>query len=89
MKLLLDTCVSRGAKLYLESQGHDVLWTGDEAVDPGDAEIRARALSDQRILVTLDKDFGEMAVHRGLEHRGILRLVGFQSGQQGTLQRPH
>jgi predicted nuclease of predicted toxin-antitoxin system len=32
--------------------------------------------------VTLDKDFGEMTVHRGLPHSGILRIVGFRSSVQ-------
>ena len=84
MKLLLDTCVSGGAKVYLEGLGHDVVWTGDDAADPGDAQILARAFAEERVLITLDKDFGEMAVHRGREHHGILRLVGFQSAQQGA-----
>ena len=84
MKLLLDTCVWGGVKVYLDGLGHDVVWTGDETADPGDAEILARAYVEARVLVTLDKDFGEMAVHRGLNHHGILRLVGFRSGQQGA-----
>ncbi|HUT76898.1 MAG TPA: DUF5615 family PIN-like protein, partial [Polyangia bacterium] len=37
-----------------------------------------------RILVTLDKDFGELAVVRGIEHSGILRLVGFGARQQAA-----
>jgi predicted nuclease of predicted toxin-antitoxin system len=32
-----------------------------------------------RILVTLDKDFGELAIVRGLPHAAILRLVGMSS----------
>ena len=34
--------------------------------------------------MTLDKDFGEMAVVRGSPHHGILRLVGFSARQQGS-----
>lgn len=85
MKLLLDTCVWGGAKPHLEAAGHDVIWTGDWPTDPGDSEILARAQAESRILVTLDKDFGEMAVHRGLPHCGILRIVGFRSGLQGPV----
>jgi predicted nuclease of predicted toxin-antitoxin system len=32
--------------------------------------------------VTLDKDFGELAIGRGLPHGGILRLVNFPARQQ-------
>jgi predicted nuclease of predicted toxin-antitoxin system len=84
MKLLLDTCVWSGAKAHLEAVGHDVVWTGDWPQDPGDEEILARAHAEERVLVTLDKDFGEMAVHRGLKHHGVLRLVGFRSAQQAS-----
>lgn len=38
--------------------------------------------------MTLDKDFGELAVVRGLPHCGIVRLVGFAAREQAkaTLQ---
>lgn len=83
MKLLLDTCVWGGAVKELIAAGHDVVWTGGWAEDPGDEEILARAHTEERILVTLDKDFGEIAVARGSPHHGILRMVGFSARQQG------
>jgi predicted nuclease of predicted toxin-antitoxin system len=85
MKLLLDTCVWGGAKKTLESYGHDVIWTGDWSKDPGDEEILAKAYSEGRILVTLDKDFGEIAIVKGKPHSGILRLVNLSANQQGIV----
>ena len=85
MKLLLDTCVWGGAKKILESSGHDVVWTGDWAEDPGDEEILAKAHNEDRILVTLDKDFGEIAIVKGKSHSGILRLVNLSAKQQGIV----
>ena len=35
------------------------------------------------MLVTLDKEFGELAVVRGHPHRGIIRLVGLRIAEQG------
>ena len=35
------------------------------------------------VLVTIDKDFGELAVVRGLPHAGIVRIVGFAAREQG------
>ncbi len=61
MKLLLDTCTWSGARAALEEAGHDVIWAGDWPQDPGDDEILARAEQAGRVLVTLDKDFGELA----------------------------
>ena len=75
MKLLLDTCVWGGAVAPLKAAGHDVVWAGDWPTDPGDDEILALAHREGRILITLDKDFGELAVVRGQAHAGIIRLV--------------
>lgn len=85
MKLLLDTCVWGGAKRELADRGHDVIWSGDWPEDPGDEEILAKAYDEQRVLVTLDKDFGELAIVRGLAHCGIVRLVNIAAKRQATI----
>jgi predicted nuclease of predicted toxin-antitoxin system len=41
-----------------------------------------RAHREGRILITLDKDFGELAIVHGKPHSGIIRLVNFSSRQQ-------
>jgi predicted nuclease of predicted toxin-antitoxin system len=82
MKLLLDTCVWGGALADIQAAGHDAVWVGHWDEDPGDEEILARALAEGRILVTLDKDFGELVFARRLPHGGILRLVNFSARQQ-------
>lgn len=58
MKLLLDTCLSLHARGHLESCGHEVVCSGDWPTDPGDAAILNTAQREERVLVTLDKDFG-------------------------------
>jgi predicted nuclease of predicted toxin-antitoxin system len=85
VKLLLDTCVWGGARRQIETAGHDVVWTGDWPEDPGDEEILARARRESRILVTLDKDFGELAIVHAVPHCGILRLVNIAARQQGPV----
>ena len=65
MKLLLDTCVWSKATEELSAAGHDVIWTGAWPQDPGDEEIHALALRDGRVMGTLDKDFGELAIVHG------------------------
>jgi predicted nuclease of predicted toxin-antitoxin system len=84
MKILLDSCVWGKARGELESAGHDVAWVGDGPRDPGDGEILARARDEGRVLVTLDKDFGELAVLHGDAHCGIVRLVGISAQQQAA-----
>ncbi|WP_446370951.1 DUF5615 family PIN-like protein [Coleofasciculus sp. G3-WIS-01] len=85
MKLLLDTCVWGGVQSELITAGYDVIWTGNWSEDPGDEEILATAYRECRILVTLDNDFGELAIFRGTAHHGILRLVNLSTRQQASV----
>ena len=82
--VLLDTCVWGGALPTLTQLGHDVVWSGLWTEDPGDMTILAAAHSEQRILVTPDKDFGELAILKGLPHSGIVRLTGFRAAQMAS-----
>jgi predicted nuclease of predicted toxin-antitoxin system len=85
LKVLLDTCVWGGVRQPLREAGHDVTWAGDWSEDPGDEEILARAHGESRVLVTLDKDFGELAIVHGQEHSGIVRLVALSTTQQAEM----
>lgn len=62
--------------------GHDAQWVGDLPADPGDIAVLARAHEQNRILVTMDKDFGELAVLHKHPHRGIVRLMQLLPHQQ-------
>ncbi|HEY2415904.1 MAG TPA: DUF5615 family PIN-like protein [Pirellulaceae bacterium] len=84
MKLLLDSCVWGKAADDLRAAGHDVDWSGNWPQDPGDDAILACAHAEERILVTLDKDFGELAIVHNQPHHGILRLVNFSARQQAA-----
>jgi predicted nuclease of predicted toxin-antitoxin system len=85
MKLLLDSCMAPGTAHALRAVGHDVVWVGEWDEDPGDEDILARALAEGRVLVTLDKDFGELAIVFGRAHSGILRVVNFRAGRQAPV----
>ena len=85
MKILLDTCVSAFAKTEIHDAGHDVVWMGDQPEDPGDLAILAIAHREERVLITLDKDFGELAIVRQLPHCGIVRLANLSARQQGRI----
>ncbi|MCW5850384.1 MAG: DUF5615 family PIN-like protein [Anaerolineae bacterium] len=85
MKLLLDSSVWAGARTQLEAAGHDVVAVADWGEDPGDEEILERAYAAGRVLVTIDKDFGELVIVRGKAHAGLIRLVDFSARQQGPI----
>ena len=61
MRFLLDVCAaSRSMAQTLTDLGHDVLSALEVAPRASDQELLALALAEQRILVTEDKDFGEL-----------------------------
>jgi predicted nuclease of predicted toxin-antitoxin system len=45
----------------LRAVGHDVLWIRTEAPGAADQAVLERAQQESRILLTFDKDFGELA----------------------------
>ena len=85
MKVLLDSCMLGNPKSVIAAGGHEVEWVGDWSVDPGDEQILAHAAADRSVLVTINKDFGELAVVRGVPHAGIIRVVGFAAVTQGPV----
>lgn len=85
MNLLLDACVWRGSAEVLRAAGHDVICAGDWPEDPGDDQILAMASEQSRVLITLDKDFAELAIVHNRPHAGIVRLVGFRATSQGPV----
>ena len=83
MKFLLDVCVSsRSLETSLVGQRHDVV--SAMSVDPkaSDQYLMELALREDRILVTEDKDFGELVFVRHLPHGPIVRLVELTVDEQ-------
>lgn len=85
MRLLLDSCVWGKAKEELIASGHDVVWAGDWIADPGDSAILKRAHDEGRVLVTLDKDFGELVIVFRQVHAGIIRMHKVSARQQAGM----
>ena len=85
MKLLVDACVAASATRTLAQAGHEAESVADWAQDPGDLAILAHATEHQQAVITLDKDFGELAIVRGIPHRGILRLVDIRAADHGVV----
>ncbi len=66
MRFLADENFPGGAVVRLKERGHDVVWVRGAAPGKTDAEIIAWAIRDKRIILTFDKDFGEIASRTGL-----------------------
>jgi predicted nuclease of predicted toxin-antitoxin system len=84
VKVLVDTCMAGSVAPALAEAGHEVECVVDWPSDPGDAAILAHAQTAGQVVLTLDKDFGELAVVRGQPHSGVVRLVGFSATQQAS-----
>jgi len=84
MRVLLDSCVGSGIAVVLQGAGHDVLRVSDFGPDTGDVRVLALAREQDRVLITLDKDLGELAIVRRLPHCGIVRLVNSSTAKQGS-----
>jgi predicted nuclease of predicted toxin-antitoxin system len=67
----------------LRENGHDVVWIRTEAPGIGDPEVLKRAQTDDRILLTFDKDFGELAFRSKLPATSgiVLFRVNAPSGE--------
>ena len=59
----------------LSSLGHDVISALDDDPKAGDDALLARARAEERVLITEDKDFGELVFVRRLPHPCIIRFV--------------
>jgi predicted nuclease of predicted toxin-antitoxin system len=61
MRFLADENFPRAAVAALETAGHDVVWVRTSRPGAAGAEVLAQAVREQRIVLTFDKDFGELA----------------------------
>ena len=66
MRILANENFPREAVEALRARGHDVLWARTDSPGSPDSRMVDRAASERRILITFDRDFGELAFRRGL-----------------------
>jgi predicted nuclease of predicted toxin-antitoxin system len=74
MRFIVDESTGTAVVQYLRGVGHDVLAVTETMPGADDAEVLARAVADGRIIITNDKDFGELIFRSGKAHSGVLLL---------------
>ena len=88
MKFLLDVCASsRALRALLSDLGHDVLSALERDPRASDEALLALAMQEARVLVTEDKDFGELVFVRRLPHPCIIRFVDMRVEEKVTAMR--
>ena len=66
MRFLADENFPGGGVSALQARGHDVIWIRTAAPGSKDEDVLAWAVREDRVLLTFDKDFGELAWRVGL-----------------------
>lgn len=74
MRFIVDESTGFGIARFLQSEGHDVLIVAETMPKADDLTILQRAFDEERIVVTNDKDFGELIFRRLEPHHGVILL---------------
>jgi predicted nuclease of predicted toxin-antitoxin system len=87
MKLVADEGVDRQIVEQLRADGHDVLYVAEMESGISDDMVLQRANEHSALLVTEDKDFGELVYRQRLVHFGVVlvRLHGLSSGTKARM----
>ena len=74
MRFLVDECTGSKVAQWLRDENHEVFSVFDEARGMTDDEVLTKAFSENWILITNDKDFGEMVFREQRKHHGVVFL---------------
>jgi predicted nuclease of predicted toxin-antitoxin system len=76
MNFVADESCARPVIQALREAGHDVVAIAEIARGATDDQVLERALKEKRVLITEDRDFGELVYARGRSSAGVI-LVRF------------
>jgi len=87
MTLLADEGVDALIVVRLRESGHDVVYVAELSPSISDSEVLDIANARHALLVTADKDFGELVFRQGLAHAGVvlLRLAGLMAATKADI----
>lgn len=67
MRILANENVAAEVTERLRGDGYDVAWVRHDSPGATDEAVLQRAVVEQRLLITFDKDFGQLVFLRGRE----------------------
>jgi predicted nuclease of predicted toxin-antitoxin system len=83
MKFLLDVCCSSySLRHFLIERGHDVRLVSDADPRASDETVLSMAHEEGSIVITEDKDFGELIAVQRRPHSGIIRFLELSVSEQ-------
>ena len=74
MRFLVDECTGPAVAEWLWNSHHNVFSVYDKARGLDDGSIIEKANRENYILITNDKDFGELIFHMRKAHKGVILL---------------
>jgi predicted nuclease of predicted toxin-antitoxin system len=74
VRWLADECVAAGLVALLRADGHDVLYVAETAAGLSDGDVITLASREMRLLLTEDKDFGDLVFRRERAVPGVVLM---------------
>jgi predicted nuclease of predicted toxin-antitoxin system len=74
MDLFADENLAKEIVYWLRAAGHDILYAAETKPGSPDADWLEIAEKEHRIILTTDKDFGELIFRDGLNSHGVVLL---------------
>lgn len=74
IRFLVDINVGGEIERYLREKGYDTKSVREIDIRMKDEDIIRVATAEERMVVTMDKDFGELVYHSSAGHSGVLLL---------------
>jgi predicted nuclease of predicted toxin-antitoxin system len=74
VRWLVDECVDAGLVALLRRSEHDVIYMCEVEPRAPDTDVMSRADREQRLLLTEDKDFGDLVFRQAKQVPGIVLL---------------
>lgn len=90
MKILADANIEQAIVSRLRTQKYDVVWAAELAPATPDEDLLRYSNESGRVLLTYDKDLGELVFRRHSLSHGVILLrfgAGTQSERLALLQR--
>jgi predicted nuclease of predicted toxin-antitoxin system len=75
VRLFADECIPRSTIERLRADGFDVVTAADVCPSEVDDPVLAYAYEDGRVLVTADKDFGDLAIRLAHRTHGVIDVA--------------
>jgi predicted nuclease of predicted toxin-antitoxin system len=87
VNLVANEGVDRPVVERLRQDGHDVVYVAELSPSITDEEVLQQANARSAVLLTADKDFGELVFRQGLVHFGVvlLRLAGLANATKAEI----